>query len=147
MARPAGRPSVLLNEIVTGVHSSVSNCLLTARDASHCWRSTVSQCNFLAVRFSSSAIFFIGEFFGDDLASYRNSSICCGICESPQQRLYKENLRLASRRRCGFCQITLTFCLLIAHNVLHDRHFRRITRSFVHSLQIDCVSSGWYANP
>ena len=26
------------------------------------------------------------NFFGDDLASYRISSISCGICESPQQR-------------------------------------------------------------
>ena len=42
------------------------------------------------------------EFFGDDLASCRNSSISCGICESPQQRLSQENsLRLALRRRCS----------------------------------------------
>ena len=36
-----------------------------------------------AVRFSRSAIFFISDFFGDDLASYRNSPISCGIRESP----------------------------------------------------------------
>ena len=56
------------------------------------------------------------EFFGEDLASCRNSSTSCGIgyiCESPQQRLSQENsLRLAVRRRCSFCQITLTSCLL-----------------------------------
>ena len=51
------------------------------------------------------------NFFGDDLASCRNSSLSSGICESPQQRLSQENsLRLAFRRRCGFCQITLTSC-------------------------------------
>ena len=32
-----------------------------------------------AVRFSRSAIFFISEFFGDDLASYRNFSISCSV--------------------------------------------------------------------
>jgi len=36
-----------------------------------------------------------------------------GICESPQQRLSRENsLRLALRRRCAFCQITLTCCCM-----------------------------------
>jgi len=84
--RPAGRP----NKLVTGVHSSASDlewrdklltdvvvvvvvarqtCWLTARDESHCWwRSTDSQCDFLAVRFSSSVNFwrrfvFLSKFF------------------------------------------------------------------------------------
>ena len=35
----------------------------------------------------------------------------CTICESPQQRLSHVNsLRLALRRRCSLCQITLTSC-------------------------------------
>ena len=52
------------------------------------------------------------EFFGDDLAFYRHSSISCGVCESPQQRLSQENsLRLALRWRCKLCQITLTSVL------------------------------------
>ena len=68
------RPAVLPNDFITGVHSSVSdcvarktadrrrrrrrgatNCWLTARDVYYsCWRSAGSQCSFLAVWFSSS---------------------------------------------------------------------------------------------
>ena len=58
------------------------------------------------------------ESFGDDMASCRNSLIPCGIGELPQQRLSQENsLRLGLRRRCGFCQITLTssFWNIIGH--------------------------------
>ena len=36
--------------------------------------------NAFAVRYSRSAIFFICDFFGDDLASYQNSSISCSLC-------------------------------------------------------------------
>ena len=61
-----------------------------------------------AVQFSSSV-----NFFGDNLASCRNSSIPCQH-ESPQQRLSQESsLRLALLRRCSCCQITLTSCIYL----------------------------------
>ena len=46
--------------------------------AIHCWRSTATP---FAVRFSRSAFSSSVDFFGDDLASYRNSSIsyCYGV--------------------------------------------------------------------
>ena len=70
--RPVGRPP---NEIITGVHSSVSDRVERQTADARCI--TLLAFNGFAVQFSRSAILFIGAFFGDDLAFYQNSSICC----------------------------------------------------------------------
>ena len=66
-------------------------------------RIVTARCRLLCDDLDSGA-----EFFGEDLAFHRHSSISCGICESQQQGISQENsLLLALRRRCSFCQITL----------------------------------------
>jgi len=63
-------------------------------------------------------------------ASYRNSSISCGICESSQQRLSQENsLQLASRRWRSFCQITLTSCMALCLGLPGWADTKRINHS------------------
>ena len=100
--------------------SSWTSCLAFLRPFIEILRSLVTAWCFASILSAGCVLCFLvsspdldcgAEFFGDDLAFCRNSWISCGVCESPKQTLSQENsLRLALRRRCIFCQITLTYC-------------------------------------